>query len=81
MKGKNPNMILKIHLEKVFDRLECAFIKNTFQVFNFPPNLVKLIMLSGKLSTSNHLEGSYMVIPCALTFSSCIWRDSLGALN
>lgn len=37
-------MILKIDLEKDFDRLEWSFIRDTLVYFNFFANLVKLIM-------------------------------------
>lgn len=29
MKGKNANMILKVDLEKAFDKLKCSFIKDS----------------------------------------------------
>lgn len=39
MKGKNANMVLKIYLEKAFDRVEWFFIRDTrkyliFQVYH-----------------------------------------------
>lgn len=44
MKVLQYNVILKIDLEKVFDRLEWFFIHNSLHLFNFPPKLTKLIM-------------------------------------
>lgn len=44
MKVIKGSMILKIDLEKVFEKLEWAFIRDTLNYFGFPPNLVKLIM-------------------------------------
>lgn len=41
---KNCNMILKINLEKSFDKIEWSFIKDTLLFFGFPDNLTKLIM-------------------------------------
>lgn len=37
-------MILKIDLEKAFDRIDWSFIRQALHLFNFPPNLTKLIM-------------------------------------
>lgn len=37
-------MILKIDLEKAFDKLEWSFIKDTLLFFGFPDHLSKLIM-------------------------------------
>lgn len=44
MKGKKANMILKIDLEKVFDRIKWSFIKQALHFFNIPNNMIKLIM-------------------------------------
>lgn len=44
MKGKEVNMILKIDLEKAFDKLEWSFIKDTLPFFEFSPNLINLIL-------------------------------------
>ena len=37
-------MALKIDLEKAFDRLEWSFIREVLVLFNFPLNLVAIIM-------------------------------------
>lgn len=42
--GSKANMVLKIDLEKAFDRLKWPFIYNTLRHFNFPPKTSKLIM-------------------------------------
>ena len=37
-------MTIKIDLEKVCDRLEWSFIRDTLSLFRFPSHLIKLIM-------------------------------------
>ena len=37
-------MALKIDLEKAFDRLEWSFIREVLVLFNFPSNLIAIIM-------------------------------------
>ena len=37
-------MALKIDLEKAYDKLEWSFIKNMLSIFNFPNNLIEIIM-------------------------------------
>ena len=37
-------MVLKIDLEKAFDRLEWSFIREVLVHFNFPSNLIAIIM-------------------------------------
>lgn len=44
MRRKKAYMLLKIDLEKAFDRLKWAFIRETLMFFNLPENLVNLIM-------------------------------------
>lgn len=48
-------MILKIDLEKDFDRLEWSFIKQAFVFFNFPMDLSKLIMFCISASSISFL--------------------------
>lgn len=43
-KGKISNMLLKLDLEKTFDRLEWSFFEKTLLFFNFSTSLIKLIM-------------------------------------
>ena len=43
-KGKEGFMVIKIDLEKAYDRLEWCFIRKVFTCFGFPPNITKLIM-------------------------------------
>ena len=43
-KGRTGVMALKIDLEKAFDRLEWSFIREVLIHFNFPSNLIALIM-------------------------------------
>lgn len=44
MKGKKPNMIIKVDLEKAFDTLEWFFISETLFYFRMPTSLINLIM-------------------------------------
>ena len=37
-------MVVKIDLEKAYDRLEWSFIKMVLEHIGFPPNIVNLIM-------------------------------------
>lgn len=39
MKGRNPEMLLKIDLEKVFDKIEWSYMKNALEYFGFPKNM------------------------------------------
>lgn len=43
-KGSFGKMLLKIDLEKTFDRLEWSFIQQSLHILNFPTNLINLIM-------------------------------------
>lgn len=52
-KGKNGLMAIKIDLEKAYDKIEWSFIREMIFSFNFPSNLIELIMtcVSSILST------------------------------
>lgn len=43
-KGNNFKMLLKLDLEKAFDKLEWSFIHHTLISLNFPSDIIKLIM-------------------------------------
>lgn len=43
-KGRGGNMVIKIDLEKAYDRLEWCFIRDTLSLFKFPSHLINLIM-------------------------------------
>lgn len=43
-KGKKGSMLLKIDLEKAYDKLEWSFIESTLNAFRVPPMLTKLIL-------------------------------------
>lgn len=51
MKGNNVNMLLKLDLEKAFDKLEWSFIHYSLSSLNFPPTFINLIMSC--ITTSN----------------------------
>ena len=54
-------MIVKIDLEKAYDRLEWSFIKMVLEHFGLPENIVKLIMSCVSLTTTSILiNGSKM---------------------
>lgn len=86
-------MILKIDLEKAFDKIKWCFIKDILQFFGFPHNLTKLIMFCVTITSIvalvngrktpflNHLKWLGREIPCPPTYSSCAWRDSLRELR
>ena len=50
-KGSKGQFILKIDLEKAYDRLEWSFIHEVLLFFNFPPSLVSLILKSVPFSS------------------------------
>ena len=43
-KGRTGVMVIKLDLEKDYDRLEWSFIRDTLKLFNFPDQLISLIM-------------------------------------
>ena len=80
-------MLVKIDLEKVYDKLEWSFIKMVLEHFGFPPNIVKLIMncvsttsttiLSMGISwtPSIPLKELGKGIPSPLTYFCCVWSS------
>ena len=60
-KGKDGYMIVKIDLEKAYDRLEWSFIKMVLEHFSLLENIVKLIMSCvSSTTTSILINGSKM---------------------
>ena len=51
-KGRNGYMVIKLDLEKAYDKLEWSFIREMLTRFNFSENLIELIML--------HLHSFYL---------------------
>ena len=43
-RGKTGYVVIKLDLEKAYDRLEWSFIQETLVFFQLPPNLITLIM-------------------------------------
>lgn len=39
IKGEMKSVIMKVDLEKAFDKLEYSFVKHTLEYFNFPKTL------------------------------------------
>ena len=57
-KGKGGYMSLKIDLEKAYDKLEWSFIRGMLIRYNFPDNLIKIIMnCISSISTSLLFNG------------------------
>lgn len=85
-KSKNGNMVVKIDLEKAFDKLEWSFIHRTLTFFNFPSKMINLIMscitsssytilVNGFKSESFILSrGIRQGDPMSPTYSSYVWR-------
>ncbi|KAL0012862.1 hypothetical protein SO802_007970 [Lithocarpus litseifolius] len=60
-RGKDGFMIIKIDLEKAYDRLEWSFIRMVLVHFGVPDNIVKLIMSCvSSTTTSISINGSKM---------------------
>ena len=60
-KGRNGYMAIKIDLEKAYDKLEWGFIREMLMRFNFPENLIELIMSCiSSVSTSLLFNGGCM---------------------
>ena len=60
-KGRNGYMAIKIDLEKAYDKLEWGFIKEILIRFNFPENLIELILnCISSVSTSLLFDGGCM---------------------
>ena len=69
LKGKVGFMAIKVDLVKAYDRLKWSFIRNVLKAFQFPDELIKLIMScvtfttisillnGGKLSSSQPTRG------------------------
>lgn len=51
-KGKTGFMVMKIDLEKAYDRLEWSFIKMVLKHFGFPESMINLIMSYVSSSTT-----------------------------
>lgn len=92
MKGKNADMIIKIDLEKAFDKLEWSFTKNILTYFNFPGKAKNLIMScittskTAVLLNRDHTEFFRHTKDVKGTHSHSIslyyvWNDYLGKLK
>ena len=64
-KGKEEFMIVKIDLEKAYDRLEWCFICKVLTCFGFPPNIIKLIMSCISSSSTSLLFNGEKLPPFA----------------
>ena len=54
-KGRMGFMVIKIDLEKAYDRLELSFIKMVLEHFGFPESMIKLIMSCVSTTTTTLL--------------------------
>ena len=61
IKGRKGHMAIKIYLEKAYDEIEWSFIREMLIKFNFPANLIDLIMSCVfSVSTSLLFNGGYL---------------------
>ena len=61
-RGKTGYVVIKLDLEKSYDRLEWSFIQETLVFFQLPPNLITLIM-NMISSTRFHILWNGMPLP------------------
>jgi hypothetical protein len=54
-KKKNGDMVFKLDLEKAYDRVNWNFLKDTLEMFNFPPKVISLIMFGISASSNTIL--------------------------
>lgn len=75
MKGEKANMILKIDLEKAFDKIEWSFIRQDLYFFNILNDMIKLIiscistssisiLINGGRKIFSDLLSPYLFIMC-----------------
>ena len=62
-KGKVGYMVVKIDLEKAYDRLEWSFIREVLYAANFPPDLIQLIMSCVSSATTSVLFNGGVLDP------------------
>lgn len=43
-KSRKGDIVLKLDLEKAYDRVDWDFLRHTLQLFGFPPVIISLIM-------------------------------------
>ena len=58
-------MVVKIDLEKAYDRLEWCFIRKVLTCFGFHPNIIKLIMSCISSSSTSLLFNGKKLSPFA----------------
>ena len=64
-RGRTGYVVIKLDLEKAYDRLECNYIQDTLEFFQLHPTLITLIM-SMVTSTRFHILWNGTPLPAVM---------------